>query len=42
MTVVPGGGGGAWTGFEPTRRAEGSQRGRRAGGPPPLGVAEWG
>ena len=29
------GGGRAWPGFETTRRAEGSQRGRRAGGPPP-------
>ena len=27
---------GAWPGFEATRRAEGSQRGRRAGGPPPM------
>ena len=35
-TAVPEGGGRAWPGFEPTRRAEGSRRGRRAGGPPPL------
>ena len=32
------GGGRAWPGFEPTRRAEGSRRGRRAGGPPPSGT----
>ena len=36
--VVPEGGGRAWPGFEPTRRAEGSRRGRRAGGPPPSGT----
>ena len=36
--VVPEGGGRAWPGFEPTRRAEGSRRGRRAGGLPPLGT----
>ena len=35
---VPEGGGRAWPGFEPTRRAEGSRRGRRAGGPPPSGT----
>ena len=35
LAAVPVGGGRAWPGFEPTRRAEGSQRGRRAGGPPP-------
>ena len=36
--VVPEGGGRAWPGFEPTRRAEGSRCGRRAGGPPPSGT----
>ena len=37
------GGGRAWPGFEPTRRAEGSRRGRRAGGPPPSGAeSSWG
>ena len=36
--VVPEGGGRAWPGFETTRRAEGSRRGRRAGGPPPSGT----
>ena len=36
--AVPVGGGGAWPGFEATRRAEGSQRGRLAGGPPPTGT----
>ena len=36
--AVPVGGGRAWPGFETTRRAEGSQRGRRAGGPPPTGT----
>ena len=36
--MVPVGGGGAWPGFETTRRAEGSQRGRLAGGPPPTGT----
>ena len=36
--TVPEGGGRAWPGFEPTRRAEGSRRGRRAGGPPPSGA----
>ena len=36
--AVPEGGGRAWPGFEPTRRAEGSRRGRRAGGPPPTGT----
>ena len=36
LAAVPVGGGGAWPGFEATRRAEGSQRGRRAGGPPPM------
>ena len=35
---MPVGGGGAWPGFEATRRAEGSQRGRRAGGSPPTGT----
>ena len=41
--VVPEGGGRAWPGFEPTRRAEGSRRGRRAGGPPPSGAeSSWG
>ena len=34
----PRAGGRAWPGFEPTRRAEGSRRGRRAGGPPPSGT----
>ena len=38
LAAVPVGGGGAWPGFEPTRRAEGSRRGRRAGGPPPSGT----
>ena len=42
-TAVPAGGGRAWPGFEPTRRAEGSRRGRRAGGPPPSGAeSSWG
>ena len=37
------GGGRAWPGFEPTRRAEGSRRGRRAGGPTPSGAeSSWG
>ena len=37
------GGSRAWPGFEPTRRAEGSRRGRRAGGPPPSGAeSSWG
>ena len=36
--AVPEGGGRAWPGFEPTRRAEGSRRGRRAGGLPPSGT----
>ena len=41
--AVPEGGGRAWPGFEPTRRAEGSRRGRRAGGPPPSGAeSSWG
>ena len=36
------GGGRAWPGFEPTRRAEGSRRGRRAGGPTPSGTeSSW-
>ena len=40
--AVPEGGGRAWPGFEPTRRAEGSRRGRRAGGPPPSGAeSSW-
>ena len=38
LTAVPVGGGGAWPGFETTRRAEGSRRGRLAGGPPPTGT----
>ena len=42
-TAVPEGGGRAWPGFEPTRRAEGSRRGRRAGGPTPSGAeSSWG
>ena len=41
--AVPEGGGRAWPGFEPTRRAEGSRRGQRAGGPPPSGAeSSWG
>ena len=41
--AVPEGGGRAWPGFEPTRRAEGSRRGRRAGGPTPSGAeSSWG
>ena len=39
---VPEGGGRAWPGFEPTRRAEGSRRGRRAGGLPPSGTESRG
>ena len=40
--AVPEGGGRAWPGFEPTRRAEGSRRGRRAGGPTPSGAeSSW-
>ncbi len=40
--AVPEGGGRAWPGFEPTRQAEGSRRGRRAGGPPPSGAeSSW-
>ncbi len=35
---MPVGGSGAWPGFETTRRAEGSRRGRLAGGPPPTGA----
>ena len=35
LAAVLVGGGRAWPGFETTRRAEGSRRGRRAGGPPP-------
>ena len=35
---MPVGGGGAWPGFETTRRAKGSRRGRLAGGPPPTGT----
>ena len=43
VAAVSVGGGRAWPGFEPTRRAEGSQRGRRAGGPPPSGAeSSWG
>ena len=38
QAAVPVGGGGAWPGFETTRRAEGSRRGRLAGGPPPMGT----
>ena len=38
LAAVPVGGGGAWLGFEATRRAEGSRRGRLAGGPPPTGT----
>ena len=38
LAVAPMGGGGAWPSFDPMRRAEGSQRGRRAGGPPPTGT----
>ena len=38
LAAVPVGGGGAWPGFEATRRAEGSRRGRLAGGPPPTGT----
>ena len=38
LAAVLVGDGRAWPGFEPTRRAEGSRRGRRAGGPPPSGT----
>ena len=38
LAAAPVGGGRAWPGFETTRRAEGSRRGRRAGGPPPTGA----
>ena len=38
LAAVLVGGGGAWPGFETTRRAEGSRRGRLAGGPPPTGT----
>ena len=38
LAAVPVGGGGAWPGFESTRRAEGSRRGRLAGGSPPTGA----
>ena len=38
LAAVPVGGGGAWPGFETTRRSEGSRRGRLAGGPPPMGT----
>ena len=38
LAAVPVGGGGAWLGLEVTRRAEGSRRGRLAGGPPPTGT----
>ena len=38
QAAVPEGGGRAWPGFETTRRAEGSRRGRLAGGPPPTGT----
>ena len=38
QAAVPVGGGGAWPGFETTRRAEGSRRGRLAGGPLPTGT----
>ena len=33
LALVPGGGGRAWPGFETTRRAGSSRRGRRVGGP---------
>ena len=36
--AVPVGGGGAWPDNESTRRAEGSRRGRLAGGSPPTGT----
>ena len=36
--AVPVDGGRAWPGFEATRRAKGSRRGRLAGGPPPTGT----
>ena len=36
--TVSEGGGRAWPGFETTRRAVGSRRGRLAGGPPPSGT----
>ena len=38
LAAAPVGGGRAWPGFEATRRAEGSRRGRLAGGPPPTGT----
>ena len=38
LAAVPVGGGRAWPGFETARRAEGSRRGRLAGGPPPTGT----
>ena len=38
QAAAPVGGGRAWPGFETTRRAEGSRRGRLAGGPPPTGA----
>ena len=38
LAAAPVGGGGAWPGFETTRRAEGSRRGRLAGGSPPTGA----
>ena len=38
LAAVPVGGGRAWPDNESTRRAEGSRRGRRAGGPPPTGT----
>ena len=38
QAAAPVGGGRAWPGFETTRRAEGSRRGRVAGGPPPTGA----
>ena len=38
VAAVPVGGGRAWPGFETTRRAEGSRRGRRVGGPPLTGT----
>ena len=42
VPAVSEGGGRAWPGFEPTRRAEGSRRGRRAGGLPPSGTdSSW-
>ena len=39
LAAEPVGGGGAWPGFETTRRAEGSRRGRLASRPPPAGAS---